>query len=286
MNINFKNVAIIGVGLIGGSFALSLRKAGFNGKIVGIGRRRENLIKAKDLRVIDEYSTDPAEGVKDADLILLSTPVGQFPKIIKKAKGYIKKGAIVTDVGSVKQEVVETLESLMPEGVSFIGAHPIAGRECSGVESASHDLFKNTRCILTPSENTDKRALNKIINTWKAIGAQTILMHPEEHDAIFATVSHLPHVIAYVLINTILDLNKGLLSHCGRGLRDMTRIALSPPELWRDICVHNKTNIIKSLEHFLASTNSIKRLIENSEWDRLEKEFKKARAGRQSLESS
>ncbi len=285
MEMNFKQVAIIGVGLIGGSFALSLRKVGFNSKIAGIGRKKENLIRAKDSGIIDEYFNVPAEGVKDADLILLSTPVGQFPKIVKDIRGHIKKGAIVTDVGSVKAEVIKKREPLMPEGVSFVGGHPIAGKECSGVDAASSELFNKVRCIITPSPNTDREALEKILALWNAFGSKTVLMTPDEHDSIFAAVSHLPHVIAYALINTIMDLNKDFLPHGGRGLRDMTRIALSPPELWSDICSYNKEAILKSLDHFLSSISHIKRLIEKSEWDTLWKEFQKAKAGRQILES-
>lgn len=282
---NFKKIAIIGVGLIGGSFALSLRKAGFNGRIAGIGRKKENLIRAKDSGIIEEYFTVPIEGVKDADLILLSTPLGQFPKIVKDIRGHIKKGAIVTDVGSVKAEVIKKLEPLIPEGVSFVGGHPIAGKECSGADAASSELFNKTRCIITPSPNTNREALERILALWNAFGSKTVLMSPDEHDSIFAAVSHLPHVIAYVLINTIMDLDKDILFHGGRSLRDMTRIALSPPELWRDICSSNKENILKSLDHFLSSTLDIKKLIEKSDWDNLWQEFQKAKVGRQILES-
>lgn len=282
---DFKKIAIIGVGLIGGSFALSLKKSGFKGKIAGIGRKKANLIRAKRLGAIDEYYIAPSKGVKDADLILLATPVGSFQKIIKEIRGMLKSGAIVTDVGSVKAEVIKKLEPLMPEGVSFVGGHPIAGKECSGVTAAFPGLFNNTRCIITPTSTTDKKALKEVIRLWKRMGAKTVLMTPEEHDVIFAAVSHLPHVAAYAMINTITDLKEKILSHGGRGLRDMTRIALSPPELWRDICLYNKENIIKSLEGFLRSVKHIKRLIENSEWKRLEKEFQKARDERQTLES-
>lgn len=285
MKVNFENIAIIGVGLIGGSFALSLRKLGFSGKITGIGRNKEKLIRAKELGVIDKYSTIPEEGINDADLILLSTPVGQFPKIVERIRAHIKKGAIVTDVGSVKANVVKKLEPLMPASVSFVGGHPIAGKECSGVDAASSELFNNKRCIITPGSNTDKQALDKILGLWNAFGSKTVLMTPDEHDLIFAAVSHLPHVIAYVLINSILDLNENILPHGGRGLRDMTRIALSPPELWRDICSYNKENVLKSLDRFLTSIKRVKKLIENSDWDNLEKEFQKAKAGRQTLES-
>ncbi|MCK5140362.1 MAG: prephenate dehydrogenase [Thermodesulfovibrionia bacterium] len=282
---DFKHVAIIGVGLMGGSFALSLKKLGFRGTIAGIGRNKENLIRAQKIKAIDKYATEPAEGVKDADLILLSTPVGQFEEIIQRIRGHLKKGAIVTDVGSVKAEVVKHLDHLMPEGVSFVGGHPIAGKECSGVDSASPNLFTNTRCIITPGEHTDRNALNKILNLWKTMGAETVLMSPEEHDSIFAAVSHLPHVVAYVLINTIMDFNENILIHGGRGLRDMTRIALSPSNLWRDICRYNKENIMKTLEQFLLSVEEVKNLIQNSDWDNLEKKFQKAQAGRQTLDS-
>jgi len=282
----FKRVAVIGVGLIGGSFALALKEHGFKGSIAGIGKKIENLIKAQGLGIIDEYTTVASEGVKDADLILLSTPVGQFARIIEEIRESIKKGAIVTDVGSVKAEVIKRLEPLMPDGVSFIGGHPIAGKECSGVECASADILKNARCIITPTPNTDRDILIKIINLWKTIGANPILMSPDEHDSIFATVSHLPHVVAYILINTIMDLNGNILHNGGRGLRDMTRIALSPPEMWKDICAYNRENILESLNQFMSSAMRIKKIIEDSEWDKLKEEFQRAKAGRQILESA
>jgi prephenate dehydrogenase len=284
-NIHFKRVAIIGVGLIGGSFALSLKKSGFSGEIIGIGRKQENLRKAMELKVIDRYTTEPSDGVKEVDLVVLSTPVGQFPEIIQKVKQNLKKGAIVTDVGSVKDEVVKRMESLMPEGVNFVGGHPIAGKECAGVEHASPDLFKNTRCILTPGKNTDEKALKQILELWKYLGVQTILMPPEEHDSICAAVSHLPHIVAYILINTLLDVNENILHHSGRGLKDMTRIASSPPEMWRDICLYNKEKIIPLLDRFLLAANRIKSLIENSDQKQLEEEFQRAKTGRQTLES-
>lgn len=281
---DFKKVAIIGVGLIGGSFALSLKKSGFKGRIMGIGRRKENLIMAKERWIIDEYSTQPSEGIIDADLILLSTPLGEFQKILEDIKGNIKRGAIVTDVGSVKAEVVRELEPLIPEGVSFVGTHPIAGRETSGIDDASAELFRGARCIITPTENTDRWALERIIELWNGFDCSTILMSPEEHDWIFGCVSHMPHVIAYTLINTIMDLDKDMLPHSGPSLRDMTRIALSPPQLWQEICSYNRENILKSLEHFMASLLHIKGLIEESNWDALKEEFGKAQSGRSRLE--
>lgn len=281
---NFKKIAIIGVGLIGGSFALSLKKSGFSGKIVGIGRKKENLIMAKERGIIDEYSTQPSGGIIEADLILLSTPVGEFQKILEDIKGNIKIGAIVTDVGSVKAEVVRRLEPLIPQGVSFVGTHPIAGRETSGIDDASAELFKNARCIITPTQNTDRGALERILELWQSFGSRTILMSPDEHDWIFGCVSHMPHVIAYTLINAIMDLNEGILPQGGPSLRDITRIALSPPELWQEICSYNRENVLKSLNHFVSYLLHIKGLIEESKWDTLKEEFQKAQSGRSRLE--
>ena len=286
MKTDFKHIAIIGVGLIGGSFALALKKQGFKGKITGMGRNKKKLIKAKKLGIVDNYTTEYSKGIKDADLILLAVPVGQFETIVRNIRHNIKEGTTVTDVGSVKAQIVKKLEPLMPEGVHFVGAHPIAGKECSGVNCASADLYENARCIITPSQNTNKNALRKIIRLWKTVGAKTTLMEPEEHDVIFAAVSHLPHVVAYALVNGIIKVDEAILHHGGKGLRDMTRIAKSPAELWRDICSHNKKNILKSLKMFSSSLSHITKLIERSDWKGLEKEFIKAREAREPLESN
>jgi 3-phosphoshikimate 1-carboxyvinyltransferase len=281
----FKKIAIIGVGLLGGSFALAVRKYGFKGKISGVGRNIDNLKKASGLGIIDEYSTFPAEGIKDADLIMLATPVGQFEKIIKAIREEIKAGAIVTDVGSVKREIVEMVEPLMPEGVSFVGGHPIAGKECSGLDAASSDLFRGLRCIITPSDRTDNTARDKVVKLWSALGSKVSIMTPEEHDMIFAAVSHMPHVAAYVLVNTLVSIKEDILHFGGNGLRDMTRIALSPAELWRDICSYNRDSILKTLRSFSSSLSHTMELIERSDWKGLEDEFIKANKERGLLES-
>ena len=285
MRTSFKHIAIIGVGLIGGSFALALKKHGFKGKITGMGRSKKNLSKAKKLGIIDNYTTEFTEGIKDADLIMLAVPVGQFETILKNIRRNLKKGAIVTDVGSVKAQIVKKLGPLMPKDVYFVGAHPIAGKECSGVTCASADLYQNAKCIITPGPVTNNTALKKVVRLWKTVGAKTMLMDPEEHDVIFSAVSHLPHVVAYALINGILKVDEAILHHGGKGLRDMTRIAKSPAGLWRDICSHNKKNILKSLKMFSSSISHITKLIERSDWQGLEKEFIKAREARQPLES-
>lgn len=282
---DFKHIAIIGVGLIGSSVALSLKKAGFSGTITGIGRREKNLVRARDLGIIDSFTTSHAEGVKDADLIILASSVEHFRQIMKEIRDDLQQGAIVTDVGSVKAEVVRQLEPVMPDGICFVAGHPIAGKEYSGISAASPDLFRNAKCVITPSANTDKKALERIRDFWEFTGAGTILMSPEEHDAVFAAVSHLPHVAAYALINAIQDMNDQMLRFSGRGLKDMTRIALSPTSLWRDICRYNRNDIMLSLKSFSSSISRMTKFLEESDWEGLEKEFKRAREGRQLIES-
>lgn len=282
---NFNKITIIGVGLIGSSFALALKQRGFKGSITGVGRREEYLARAKEKGIIDFYTTVYEEGVKDADLIMLASPVGQFEQIVNKISSSIKKGAVVTDVGSVKADIINKVEPMMPEGVSFVGGHPIAGKECPGFDAATPDLFKNKKCIITPTTRTDKDAQDRVTALWKSVEARMILMSPEEHDRIFAAVSHLPHVVAYTLINSIMDMKGDILDNGGKGLKDMTRIALSPTELWRDICACNQKEILESLKIFSSSLSGMIKLIEASDWTGLEKEFVRAKEARQSLES-
>lgn len=283
--IRFKKIAIIGVGLIGSSFALSLRKKGYKGKITGIGRRKRNLVRAVDRGIIDGFSTNHAEGVRDADLVMLATSVGQFQQIIKDIRHVLRPGTVVTDVGSVKSKIVQTIEPLMPEGVVFIGGHPIAGKECPGIDAATGDLFNKALCIITPGKGADKKSLQCVIDLWDYVGTRTVVMSACEHDRIFAVVSHLPHVTAYTLITTILDSNKDILPYGGRGLKDMTRVALSPADLWRDICAYNRTEILRILRKYSRSISHVIDLFEKSDWSGLEKEFIRAKEARQLIES-
>ncbi len=277
-------VTIIGVGLLGSSFALSLRRIGYNGIITGVGRKEENLIKAKDRNIIDEYSTDPAEGVAGADIVMLAAPVGQFETIAEDIINDLKDGAIVTDVGSVKGNLVRRLDNMMPEGVSFVGAHPIAGKERAGLDAATSELFWGAKCIITPTVSTDKDSLEHITELWKQLGCRVLHMTPEEHDTVYSAVSHLPHVVAYALVNSILDLREDIMDFGGKGLKDMTRIALSPTELWQDICAQNRDNILESLRDFSSHIANMTKLFEESDWKGLEKEFIKAKEARQRIE--
>jgi len=283
MNVN--KIAIIGLGLIGGSLALAIKQAGFKGEVTGIGRREDTLIRAKEIGMIDTFSTNHADGINDADLVVLASPIGQFEEIAKNIKHNLKTGSIVTDVGSVKTTIVKKLDAIMPQGVSFVGAHPIAGKECSGIDASNGELFRNAKCIITPSHKSADHAIEEVIRLWESVGAVILHMSPENHDLIFAAVSHLPHVIAYATINTIMEVNPNILHFGGTGLKDMSRIALSPANLWRDICAYNKDDILKVLKKFSSSISNMIDLFEESDWSGLEKEFIRAQKARNLLES-
>ena len=282
---NIHKIAIIGLGLIGGSLALALKQSGFKGEIAGIGRSEANLLRAKEMKMIDSFSTDHADGVHNADLVILASPIGQFEQIVNNMKNNLKKGSIVTDVGSVKTSIVKNLDAIMPEGVSFVGAHPIAGKECSGIDAANAELFRNAKCIITPSSGSADHAIEEVIRLWESVGAVILHMSPEEHDQIFAAVSHLPHVIAYATVNSIMEVNPNILHFGGTGLKDMSRIALSPADLWRDICAFNKDDVLHVLKIFSSSISNMTELIEKSDWAALEKEFRRAQEARNLIES-
>ncbi len=282
----FKKLTIIGVGLIGGSLAMALRKKGMVGEIVGVGRSISNLELAVKLDVIDKFTTDAAAGVLDADLVVIATPVASTPEVVKKIATYLKQGAIVTDVGSVKKAIVKDAEKLLPSGVHFVGGHPVAGTEESGVGAAFPALFENRRCILTPTAKTDKEALKKVKDIWEAAGSEVIVMDAEKHDSILAAVSHLPHVIAYSLVNTVdnvRDFEESILNYSAGGFRDFTRIASSSPEMWRDICLLNRKAILDMIDRFEEELSALKKSIEAEEGKNLLNAFKSAKDARDSI---
>ncbi|MDI6800815.1 MAG: prephenate dehydrogenase/arogenate dehydrogenase family protein [Thermodesulfovibrionales bacterium] len=279
----FNKATIIGVGLLGASFALALREKNLCKTICGYGRKEENLKRAKDRKIIDDYSLDAAKACEDADLVILSTPVGLFKEIAENIKGVLKKGAIVTDVGSVKGRLVYELESAMPDGVYYIGSHPIAGSDKSGIDDARADLFNSARCIITPTENSGESAKKKVASLWEALGAKIELMDPMKHDEIYAIVSHFPHVIAYAIVNTVGEIDSKYIEYAGKGFKDTTRIALSSPEMWRDISVFNKDNIIKVIDVFRKNLDKIENMLNSSDASRIEDEFTTAQELRKKL---
>ena len=251
----FERVAIIGVGLIGGSLSLEARGAGLFGHVTGCGRTIPNLEVAKKAGIIDEYTNDPVEAVEDADLVILATPVtsivGLAKTIAPALKKSAKKGVIVTDVGSVKGEMVTELEEALGTNARLVAGHPVAGSEKFGAAAAVKGLFKGRRCILTPTDKTDKDALKLITGLWQTAGMEVIEMDPFTHDRIMAAISHLPHLVAYALVETVLKLKEsepGVMDFAAGGFHDFTRIAGSSPEMWRDILMTNRRAVLAAMD--------------------------------------
>ena len=246
-------LTIIGVGLIGGSLALALKKAGAVGEVVGCGRGKPNLEKALALGVIDRYSRDPVEAVKDADVIFLATPVKTLASVTAELLPGLQPGAIITDGGSVKRAVVEAIEPLLPEAIHFVPGHPIAGTEKSGAEAAFASLYCGKRCILTPTEKTDPQALQRVEKMWQLAGSEVVRMSLEKHDRVLAAISHLPHMVAYSLVNAVGSYDhyeENILEYSAGGFRDFTRIASSDPTMWRDIAETNREALLEMMGQF------------------------------------
>jgi prephenate dehydrogenase len=279
----FERVAILGVGLIGGSFALALKQAKVCAHVTGAGRSGANLKLALERGVIDSIAADAVAAVHGADLVLLSAPVAQFPKLFRELASVVGPKAVVTDGGSTKRDVVAAARATLGRKVGqFVPAHPIAGAEKSGAGAASADLFRDKRVILTPLAENSDAAVKKVEEAWAACGARTARMEAEEHDAVLAAVSHLPHVLAYALVHEIASRENGaqLFALAAGGFRDFTRIASSHPEMWRDICVANRDRLLEELKKYGKELDSIGRLLEAGDGAGLEKLFAEARAAR------
>lgn len=292
MSVHFKQVAIIGVGLIGGSLGMILRRRALADHVVGIGRRVENLKTAVTLGAIDRYVADPREGVRGADLVVLATPVDTYERHLQEWAHCLTPGAIVSDVGSVKGTLVERSEAAMPAGVHFVGAHPIAGKEKTGVAAGSDQLFKGARCILTPTKRTDATALERVRQLWEETGSVMLTMDPHVHDQILGAVSHLPHVAAFALMNALSELRDqalpslDLAAHSGGGLRDTTRIAASSPEMWRDIFLWNRDNVVSYIDRYTRALEELKYLIKAGDAAGIEKALERAKSEREKLASA
>jgi len=268
----FKKIAIIGVGLIGGSIGLAAKKKKLAKQITGVCRHESSLEKALKLRAIDRVTLDVNEAVKDADLIILATPVGTFKELVNKISKSAKTGAILIDVGSTKEEVIRTIEKVLPKRVSFVGVHPMAGSEKSGVGFAKPDLFEHSTCVICKTKSTHKNSLNKVAKFWKALGAEVVVISPEEHDMEVAQISHLPHAVATALVGSV---DAKSLRLASSGFRDTTRIAGGEPVVWADIFLSNKKEILKSIDRFEKVLNSIRGLVKKQDYKGLIKEFGK-----------
>jgi prephenate dehydrogenase len=254
----FERVTIAGVGLIGGSLALAARGAGLVGEVVGLGRTEANLRTAKKRGIVDRYSRDPREAARDADLLLLAVPVRACASVARACVPVLRSGAVVTDAGSVKAELVRSVEAVLPEQVPFVGAHPIAGGEQAGAAAAVPDLFRGHRCILTPGSRATPEAVGKIRALWEGVGMQVVEMGAQEHDRALAWVSHLPHALAFSLVNALAASDAGLAEHGGPSFRDLTRVAASPTEVWLDIFLSNGPQLAAAMGEFAAAFEELR----------------------------
>jgi len=276
-------LVVVGVGLIGGSFALALKGAGAVGRVVGVGRSKGNIRRALDLKIIDAPGAFDAATFGDADLVLLAVPVGQMRDVMRSIAPVLGDETVVTDAGSTKEDVVDLARRELKKSVArFVPGHPIAGTEKSGAEAASADLFRGRRVVLTPLEGSRPGALSLVRAAWIDCGADVFELQPEEHDAVLAAVSHLPHVLAFALVDLVARHKdaKRLFAYAAGGFRDFTRIASSHPEMWRDICLANRKALIAELEGYEEELERVRGMLEREDARALEALFSGARDAR------
>lgn len=283
----FGRIAIIGIGLIGSSLARVIRDQGLAGSTVCTAKDPEHLAEAAELGLTTETAPTIAEAVTGADLVIVATPVGAYESVAAAMAPHLKRGAIVTDVGSVKQATVRDMGPFIPEGVHFVPGHPIAGTEHSGPRAGFADLFRDRWCILTPPPATDATAVEKVAALWKAAGSMIEVMNPGHHDRVLAITSHLPHLIAYTIVGTATDLEEHLkqevIKFSASGFRDFTRIAASDPVMWRDVFLNNREAVLEIIQRFTEDLTALQRAIRWGEADKLEELFIRTRAIRRAI---
>ena len=284
MTVLFKRMAIVGVGLIGGSLAQAVKERKIAGEVVGVGRSEERLKRACESGIIDSYTAQMDDSLKTIDLVVVATPVGMIADLIKKMIPFLKEGTIITDVGSVKKRIVEQVEDFIPDTLRFVGGHPIAGTENSGFEHSFSTLFENRKCILTPVASTDQQALTQVQELWSRVGSIVVCLNCDEHDEILAAVSHLPHVVAFSMVNCLLTIEgfeENIFSFSAGGFKDFTRIAASDSAMWRDIALMNRDKLLSMIECFQCYLKELKEAIEQGDGEKLFSEFQKARTFKQ-----
>ena len=280
---HWRKVTLIGVGLLGGSLGLALKRRKLARQVTGYVRRAASIAESRKKGAVDLATQDILSAVKGADLVILCTPLARMRPLVKEFLPALKRGAIVTDVGSVKAGVVKELESLVAKaGAHFIGSHPMAGGEKMGVSAARADLFNCAACVVTPTRKSNKAAVRKVEQLWKSIGGRTLTLSPETHDVLVSRTSHLPHVIAATLASSVLG--PGQPKHqsvlCANGFRDTTRIASGSPEMWRDIALANRRNLVKAMKSFIADLEKVQRLVAKGDAKGIEKFLATARQRR------
>lgn len=279
-------LAIIGVGLIGGSLALALKQAGEVKHVVGCGRNEKNLIKGVELGVIDSYQVSIADAVKGADIVVLAIPLGSMQTVFEKIAGAISSQTVITDVGSAKASVVQVATECLGERIrQYVPGHPIAGTEKSGVEAGFASLYQNRKVILTPLDSTDKDAIETIDKMWRHCGASIEYLSVQHHDKVLAATSHLPHMLAFALVTFLSGLNDHdeIFRYAAGGFRDFTRIASGDPVMWRDVCLSNGDALLSLIDAYKDELDLVSDAIKNQDADRLLELFSKAKSERDSL---
>ncbi len=283
----FDRVALIGIGLIGSSLARVLRRDSPATTIVACARRAETLAAVRRLELADEATDNPAAAAEGADLVVIATPLSAYAEIGRRIAPALQRGAILTDVGSVKEAVIRDLQPSLPEGVHFVPGHPVAGTEHSGPEAGFAELFRGRWCILTPPPETAPEAVADVTRMWGQAGMRVVTMSADHHDRVLAVTSHLPHLIAYTIVGTATDLEDSLKSEViefsASGFRDFTRIAASDPVMWRDIFLNNREAVLEILQRFNEDLTALQRAIRWGEGDKLQDLFTRTRAIRRSI---
>jgi prephenate dehydrogenase len=278
-----KRLCIIGVGLIGGSLARALRAAGYCGEVIGAGRNPVHLRQAVELGVIDRFETDPGQAVAGADVVLVAVPLGAMEGVFRAIRGHLTADTVLTDAGSAKGSVIEAARRAFGHVPDyFVPGHPIAGTENSGVAASVPELYRNRRVILTPLENTDPAAALRVRAMWEAAGAHVSEMEPAHHDAVLAATSHLPHVLAFTLVDSLARLGdrEEIFAYAAGGFRDFTRIASSDPVMWRDICLANGDAIQLMIERFIDDLKAVGKAVQEGDGERLLEVFTSAKQAR------
>lgn len=279
----FRKITIIGVGLLGGSIGLAARKFRIASEIAGFVRRKKAISECEKFGATDFATTDLLAAVSNADLVILCTPLAQMIALTELFLPALKRGAIVTDVGSVKADIVHELQALVGSaGAYFVGSHPMAGAEKMGMSAARADLFRNALCVVTPTKKSNGVAIRKLEQFWKLLGARVLKLPPEKHDFLVSHTSHLPHVVAAALANLVLDPAGSKLQArlCANGFRDTTRIASGSPEMWRDIALSNRKNLARSLDTFISELQKFQRTLKKSDAKAILKFFGTAKSRR------
>lgn len=283
----FKHVAVLGLGLIASSICLALRRVDKNVRITGYDINADHRSKAADIGLCDQVFETSGEAVKDADLVILAVPVGAMGELAKDVQSYLSPNAILTDVGSVKGEIINAVSPYVPDTVSFIPGHPLAGTEYSGPEAGFSSLFDNRWCLLTPLEGLDEEPLELLTKFWQSLGANVDVMDPEHHDLVLATTSHAPHLIAYTMVGVADDLQRvtesEVINYSAAGFRDFTRIAASDPTMWRDVFLNNKKATLEILGRFTEELFALQRAIRVGDGDHLFDYFNRTRAIRRGI---